>query len=73
MLGGVLTVFVAPLLCTQEVSGDQGWSLGSQRKVLAPGGLSSPLALTGLLGKPGMETVGWGGGGAVEANEQKRC
>ncbi|KAI9544552.1 CDK5 and ABL1 enzyme substrate 1 [Dissostichus eleginoides] len=43
------------LLCT-EVSGDQGWSLGSQRKVLAPGGLSSPLALTGLLGKPGMET-----------------
>ncbi|KAK5860124.1 hypothetical protein PBY51_021622 [Eleginops maclovinus] len=62
MLGGVLTVFVAPLLCIQEVSGDQDWSLGSKRKVLAPGGLPSPLALTGLLGKPGRETVEWGGG-----------
>ncbi len=36
-------------------------------------GLSSSLALVGLLGKPGIETVGWGGGDSVEANEQKRC
>lgn len=52
-----------------------GCCLGSQRKVLAPGGLSSPLALGGL-GKPCMETVGWKGGGrgvSVEANEQRRC
>lgn len=45
--------------------GVQGWSLGSQRKVLASGGLSSPLALAGLLGKPDIETVGLGGGGSI--------
>lgn len=41
--------------------GDWGWSLGSQRKALAPGGLSSPLALARLLVEPGMKTVGWRG------------
>lgn len=37
------------------------------------GGLSSALALAGLPGKPGAETVGWGGGASIRANEQKRC
>lgn len=43
----------------------QGRILGTQRKVSAPWGLSSPLAPTELPGKPGMEAVGLGveGGG----------
>ncbi len=63
VLGGVLTLCLWHLHCAhRRCRGDRGWSLRSQRKALAPGGLSSPLALAGLLGKPGMETVEWGGG-----------
>ncbi|CAB1444379.1 unnamed protein product [Pleuronectes platessa] len=43
-------------LTIRRCRGACGWSLGSQRKVLAPGGLSSPLAPAGLPGKPRMET-----------------
>lgn len=54
--------------------GETGAGVSDPRgKSWLQGGLSSPLALAGLLGKPGMETVEWGGGGSLEANEQKRC
>lgn len=59
-------MFVAPPLCIQEVSARLG--IESQRKALAPGGLSAPLALAGLLEDPGLETVRCGGGGRREAN-----
>ncbi|KAM3604223.1 uncharacterized protein V6R79_008178 [Siganus canaliculatus] len=51
-------MFVAPLLCIQEVSGRLGGEgVGTpEEKSWLQGGLSFSLALAGLLGKPGLET-----------------
>lgn len=77
VLGGVLTVcvtvFVAPLLCMQEVSGRLGMQSRIPEESLGSRGPVLPSSPCWAAGGARHEDSRVGGGGGIGANEQKRC
>lgn len=68
-----VTVFVAPLLCIQEVSGRLGMQSRIPEESLGSRGPVLPSSPCWAAGGARHEDSRMGGGGGMGANEQKRC